>query len=365
MRVQILPPLMLFAAPLAIMAQETEPATESAIAAPRAVAGKLAETMGSDFVYPETGVKYAAMLRANAASGKYDRLSGAALGEALTTDLLAVYADGHVRVVAGGDGPSAAARGPRPGSAVPHIEQARWLAPGIAFVRFNEFPGEKANVEAVAKFAADFAGAKTVIFDIRTNGGGGIEEMDALFPHLFVKPTPLVRMATRRSVFEREGSPFGEVASLRKVEGDPAFVTHEHWATPVDDGRLRKAKVYVLTSTRTGSAAEHFALAMKGSGRATLVGTRTGGANHFGGMEDLGHGFSAFIPVGRTFDPRTGKDWEGTGVTPDIETAPEDALKTVLMREGVSATDAGRLSTEVAPAKPMVRRAKPSKSPTP
>jgi hypothetical protein len=65
---------------------------------------------------------------------------------------------------------------------------------------------------------------------------------------------------------------------------------------------------------------------------------------------------SAFVPVGRTYDPKTGKDWEGVGVLPDIETAPEDALRRVLELEGLEAAEAARLSAERMPSQPMVRR---------
>jgi C-terminal processing protease CtpA/Prc len=38
----------------------------------------------------------------------------------------------------------------------------------------------------------------------------------------------------------------------------------------------------------------------------------------------------AFIPVGRTFDPDTGKDWEGTGIEPDVKVPADQALDTAL-----------------------------------
>ncbi len=101
---------------------------------------------------------------------------------------------------------------------------------------------------------------------------------------------------------------------MRMAKGDAGMVAREHWATPNADTRLRDARIYVLTSGASASAAEHFALAMKHSGRGTLVGAPTAGANHFGRGEDLGGGYGAFIPVGRTYDPATGKDWEGEGV---------------------------------------------------
>jgi C-terminal processing protease CtpA/Prc len=120
--------------------------------------------------------------------------------------------------------------------------------------------------------------------------------------------------------------------------------------------RLRDAKIYLLTAGRTGSAAEHFALAMKRTGRATLIGETTAGAGHFGGMLPLNDNFAAFIPVGRTFDPDTGKGWEGDGVTPHVEVPAADALIEALVRSGIARDDAVRLSATVHPAEPMDRR---------
>src|SRR5690606_8962977 len=133
-------------------------------------------------------------------------------------------------------------------------------------------------------------------------------------------------------------------------------VTREHWATPNGDARLRDAKIYVLTSGATASAAEHFSLAMKHSGRGILVGDPTAGANHFGRGEQLGGGYGAFIPVGRTYDPATGKDWDGVGVLPDVAVAPAEALVRVLTELGVDAAEAKRLSDAHMPSAPMERR---------
>ena len=203
---------------------------------------------------------------------------------------------------------------------------------------------------------ADHADAKAIIFDIRTHNGGGLDQMDVIFPWLFAEPTRLVTMATRASVDARGDSPIAGLASLRTVAGDAGMVSREHWATPCADDRLRDAKVYVLTSGASASAAEHFALAMKHSGRGTLVGAPTAGANHFGSGEDLGGGYGAFIPVGRTYDPATGKDWEGDGVQPDIVVAPADALARTLTDLGIAPEEAKRLSDAHMPSWPMERR---------
>lgn len=353
-----------------VLTAQTAPQSEAASVDSRVVATRLADRLISDFVYPETGKRYAAMLKENVAAGRYDGLQGLDLAKKLTDDVQAIAPDGHLRVGFGGEhapelikiAPGGAA--PPPGAAPvmvrmsppPVIEQARWIAHGIAFVRFNLFPDDSAVTAAAAKFMADHASAKTIIFDVRTHRGGGLEQMDVIFPWLFAKPARLATMATRKSVDEADGSPVAGVKSLRMIAADPAFVTREHWAAPGKDKRLSKAKIYVLVSGRTASAAEHFALALKATKRGTLIGAPTYRANHFGGDQDLGGDFTAFIPVGRTYDPLTGKDWEGDGVQPDIVTAPEDALIKALTLSGVSAADAARMSAENAPKGPMTSR---------
>jgi C-terminal processing protease CtpA/Prc len=236
------------------------------------------------------------------------------------------------------------------------IEAAQWIAPGIAFVRFNIFPMDPDVTEAARRFMEEHVDADTIIFDIRTHGGGGIDQMDVIFPYLFARETRLVAMETRASVASAGRGPIGERATMRTVAGPDGFVRREHIAIPHPrERRLNDARVFVLTSGFTGSAAEHFALAMKHSRRATLIGEATGGANHFGGVQPVGGGLAAFIPVGRTVDPVTGDDWEGDGVAPDVAVPAERALVEALVRSGVAAADAERLSAAAAPTRPMRR----------
>lgn len=330
-------------------------------ATPTGAACHLADELEKAFVFPEQGRAYAAMLRRNAAAGRYAAVIGEDAARLLTADLQAVAPDGHLKVRAVATDTRDDAATERSATALatskypPLIERAGWIAPGIAFIRINAFMPDPEETAAVAEFMAGHADAEAVIFDIRTHRGGGLEQMDVIFPWLFGVDTRLVTMAMRRSVEEEHGTPFGETASLRLLAGTPQETMRDHWAMPNADTRLRDAKVYLLTSERTGSAAEHFALAMKHTGRATLVGSRTAGANHFGDGIPLPGGFETFMPVGRTFDPVTGKDWEGDGVQPDVAVAPARALEWVLQDLGIASGDAQRLAHEYAPSGSMER----------
>lgn len=318
----------------------------------------LADLLETGYVIPEIGKRYAAMLRQKAAAGAYKDIADPAdLGQRLTADLLAVSPDRHLRVVpaamlgpndrphprpaegeAKPQSPAAPPRAPvgpqPPRRAV--IEDAGWIAKDVAYIRFTGFPDDPDVAAASEGFMRDHITAKAVIIDCRYNGGGGVAQMNAMLPYLFARSAVLVQMEMVESIAKARGNPFAEDAFLRPASGAaPGIVRTEHYVVPrTDETRLFGAKVFYLTSARTASAAEHLALAFKHTGRATLIGETTAGANHFGGFEPIGGGLAVFLPVGRTIDPATGKDWEGTGIVPDIAVAPTLALQEALTRAG-------------------------------
>lgn len=319
----------------------------------RAVAEKLARELELNFVYPEQAKLYSAMLRSNLANGRYDQGSRIELARKMTDDLQAVAKDGHLRVQLRGPEGQRGAGGPPPG-APPLIQSAKEIAPGIAYIRFTAFMGTDEEVAAVRRFMADNRNAKSIIFDLRNHHGGGLAEMDEIFPYLFAAKTPLVVLELPRSTFDRQGSPFGDGPTLEAAKGE-RFVRTTHYALPNDTTSLRDAKVYLLVSNVTGSAGEHFSLAFKSTGRGILIGEATAGANHFGGPEPLNDNFAVWMPVGRTYEIKTGKDWEGTGVAPDIAVDPKLALVTALEQAGLGREEAVRLDAAEVPAEPVHR----------
>lgn len=84
---------------------------------------------------------------------------------------------------------------------------------------------------------------------------------------------------------------------------------------------------FLLISNHTHSAAEQCAYDLKNTHRAILVGEHTAGdANGSSGEIALGYHFSAFIPDSQPRSPITHSNWQGTGVEPDVATAPAEAL---------------------------------------
>lgn len=293
----------------------------------------LAARLERAYVVPAIGRRYGARLRERLAAGAYDGLPRAELAKRLTEDLQAVNADGHLRVLSTPPAGRAGQSGPPRG---PAIQDAGWIAPGTAYIRYSGFPGDEPTRQATAAFMEAHRTARALVIDCRPNGGGGLDEINLILPWLYARPTRLARFEMADAVAKAVGMPFDGDKGVRDVAPGPGVRRQEHWAEPrTDAGALPQAKVYYLTSGRTASAAEHLALVLKRTGRATLIGEATAGANHFGDYEAIGADLWVFLPVGRTVDPDTGADWEGKGIVPDIAVPAARALEEALRLAGV------------------------------
>ncbi|HEY1894832.1 MAG TPA: S41 family peptidase [Terracidiphilus sp.] len=87
--------------------------------------------------------------------------------------------------------------------------------------------------------------------------------------------------------------------------------------SPVPGSRLAHKPIFVLTSSRTFSGAEHFTYDLKQLKRATIVGEITSGASHS----------RPAAPVSQIANTGTKPVWEGVGVQPDIKVKAADALE--------------------------------------
>jgi C-terminal processing protease CtpA/Prc len=115
-----------------------------------------------------------------------------------------------------------------------------------------------------------------------------------------------------------------QLSSIYWREGN---VTQESWTLPYVPGKRYGSKpIYVLTSKDTFSGAEALAYDLKTLRRATIIGEITRGGAQPGSPYRLSSHFDVFIPIGRSINPVTGTNWEGTGVIPDISVPQEQAF---------------------------------------
>lgn len=294
---------------------------------------RLAEALSELYLDPARGVDYATSLRNLLRQGSYDRLvNPRVFAEKVKADLQAVHPDAHLRLLPNEVFEHAPeVDGPQTGGLPEGIEEMRMIG-NTAYLRFTAFPHDPRTAPAARAFLVENAGmTKAVIIDARSLPGGGIEVMDAMLPLFFSGTTVLARLETR-AAGDAE-SPFPDGPTLVRTAGKDGFITRDHIVEPaLDEIRLRDVPLYYLTSSETASAGEHLALALKRTKRATLIGETTRGAGHYVALAPVGNHLTALVPVGRTFDPDTGWDWEGKGVSPDVSVPAETALDVALKR---------------------------------
>ena len=168
------------------------------------------------------------------------------------------------------------------------------MHPGnIGYVKLSWF-ADPASCGAVAEAVMQHLNeTDAVIFDLRDTRGGYPEMVRFIASWLFDRP---VAWYNPRAVSSNQ------------------LVTD----SPVSGSRLTDKPIFVLTSSRTFSGAEHFAYNLKILKRATIVGEATSGASHRG----------TGIPPGRRAPSEPRPAWEGAGVEPDVRVSAADALRT-------------------------------------
>jgi hypothetical protein len=335
---------LVLAVPVAAAAAEPPSAAAPQAVKPREVAGRIAALVEEHYYDPVRAKTLADELRAAAARGAFDRQSDPRDLAVALTDALKPR-DAHFNVTWSPPG-AAQAAGPRSSDAE---MRAAWslqerrtnygfrgvgMLPGaigyIDMSGFADFDGRN-EPDAPARRAADAAmqlvsGADAVIIDLRDNGGGSPAMVGYLASYFLPKGAEVYNIFKSRGPDESE-APQVEVAGPRRLE----------------------APLYILTSGRTASAAEAFAYTLQAARRAVVVGERSAGAANPGGSGPAGDGFSVFISSGHPVNPVTGTNWEGSGVKPDVEAAPADALRkaqTLALLELAKAPPKGEAAVE-------------------
>lgn len=282
---------------------------------------KITSLLNDNYIFPETAKKMGELIKSNLTTGVYDSIDDPMkFAETLTNDLQSVSKDKHIRVRFSPDDAMRMIEEKKNGH-TPDDEK-HWnemmkkenfgfkkverLSGNIGYVDFRNFASPYYSKETITSVMGFLANTEAIIFDLRLNGGGDPAGVQLICSYLF-GDTPV---------------------HLNDLYFRPEDKTEEFWTLRKIDGkRMPDVPVYILTSKFTFSGAEEFAYNLKNLKRATIIGETTGGGAHPGGMNVINKGFLIFIPVGRAISPITKTNWEGVGVTPDIEINSELALE--------------------------------------
>jgi len=182
----------------------------------------------------------------------------------------------------------------------------------IGLVKLSRFNGTEKGLQNMKQLFTSFIGVDVVIIDLRNCKGGDADMVKALSGYFFNQPTYLVSTISRK---DEKGN--------REVR--------ERWSVVNElSEQFSNIPLYIMTSMQTFSAAESFSFGLQLTKRATIVGENTGGGGHMNTFFALPGGYGASISVGRTFDGKTDKGFQGTGVQADIQVEADHAFAKTL-----------------------------------
>jgi hypothetical protein len=310
-----------------------EPSPALTAAESRQVVEQVASLVEAHYVDREMRPRLASALREGLAANRYGTSTAHELAARVTSDLDAVAHDKHLSL-SFNPGTFEAIRGIDPAADTSPwspertrarnsgIEELRILAGNVRYARVTNFMWLDDLTPSAAADAARFlSGGRAVIIDLRGNGGGDPRSVQHLV-------SPFV--GDERLLMTFDDGLSGKRNETRAIRG-------------ASDRSLKGLPLFVLTDGGTASAAEEFAYHVAQFGLGMLVGATTAGAANNNTLFPVGRGFVASVSTGRPTHPVSRTNWEGVGVRPAVDCAPERALETaqVLALERVLATAAG------------------------
>ena len=173
----------------------------------------------------------------------------------------------------------------------PSISTVRLMDNGVGYLRMDSFTSGTAVEFRNAVNSLTNQGATSLIFDLRDNSGENLNA--ALVATDYCVPSGLIAQSQDKG---------GNVTDLR-----------------MSDENEITLPVVCLVNGSTASGAELFANALRKMAGATIVGSTTAGKGVLlSDPQSLSDGSAVVITVGILLD-NEGKNWNGTGLTPDVD----------------------------------------------
>lgn len=173
----------------------------------------------------------------------------------------------------------------------PSISTVRLMDNGVGYLRIDSFTSGTAVEFRNAVNSLTNQGATSLIFDLRDNSGENLNA--ALVATDYCVPSGLIAQSQDKG---------GNVTDLR-----------------MSDENEITLPIVCLVNGNTASGAELFANALRKMAGATIVGSTTAGKGVLlSDPQSLSDGSAVVITVGILLD-NEGKNWNGTGLTPDVD----------------------------------------------
>jgi hypothetical protein len=273
-----------------------------------------AAAIKEDYLDPTVAAEMAAALLKDERRRDIEaELDGGVFAFSLTKQLRTISHDKHVdvlytpfRLQEGGSVSANAANAAHAETDDCGITKATVLDGNIGYLKIDAFPDIAQCRSRIESTMRSVNHVDCLIFDLRQNHGGDPRTVALVASYLFDHPTHLNDMYDPRS---------GRAESS--------------WTqSPMPGNALAGRPALVLTSAMTFSGGEEFCYDLKMLRRVTIVGERTGGGAHPVHLHRIDEYFTFAVPFAEPVNPISKRDWEGTGVTPDVSVKADLALKT-------------------------------------
>ena len=180
------------------------------------------------------------------------------------------------------------------------VASSKLLNEHVGLVTIQNFDERCADETLAAIKALLNQGADMLLFDVRNNPGGYVDELTKVLDYLL---------------------PEGNLIRTVGTDGSDETVT--------SDADCVKVPMAVLVNENTYSAAELFAVDLSEYGVARIFGLKTSGKGFFQQVFQFSDGSAAGISVGRYYTSQ-GNNLEGIGLTPDEEIKLDDESEALL-----------------------------------
>lgn len=180
------------------------------------------------------------------------------------------------------------------------VASSKLLNEHVGLVTIQNFDERCADETIAAIKALLNQGADMLLFDVRYNPGGYVDELTKVLDYLL---------------------PEGNLIRTVGTDGSDETVT--------SDADCVKVPMAVLVNENTYSAAELFAVDLSEYGVARIFGQKTSGKGFFQQVFQFSDGSAAGISVGRYYTSQ-GNNLEGIGLTPDEEIKLDDESEALL-----------------------------------
>lgn len=183
------------------------------------------------------------------------------------------------------------------------VATGQMLPGNIGLIRINNFNTNCADetIAAIEQLQKD--GAEALIFDVRNNPGGYVDEMVKVLDYLLPKDLVLFREENYRGKTD----------------------------TRYSDAHCVELPIAVVVNARSYSAAEFFPAALAEHNWATIVGEKTTGKGYYQNSFPLSDGSALNLSTGKYFTPNGNNLSEIGGLTPHVPVAVTDEMMDALI----------------------------------